>query len=120
MTFHLILAYSFKLLQFLWFVKETTKLNSPLFLASTSFIPRELISQIADNELVSFNTIRKRLFRNGLKGRLNELRDFFGSFMITTRFGYSKSKIYSVAEYQVRCLYDAIGAPVSKTFEKEH
>jgi len=56
-----------------------------LFLLSTSFIPRELIFQIADNELVSYNAIRKKLLRNGLKCRLNELRDFFGSFM--TRHG---------------------------------
>ena len=58
-----------------------------LFLRKTkntyiSFIPRELISQIADNELVSYNAIRKRLLRSRLKCRLNELRDFFGSFMI--------------------------------------
>jgi intergrase/recombinase len=58
-----------------------------LFLRKTkntyiSFIPRELISQIADNELVSYNAIRKRLLRSRLKCRLDELRDFFGSFMI--------------------------------------
>ena len=47
-----------------------------------SFIPEELIVQIAKSKPVSYNAIRKKLERKSIKIRINELRDFFGTFML--------------------------------------
>jgi len=47
-----------------------------------SIIPRDLVLQIANSKSVSYSTIRKRLKRNGLKVRIKELRQFYGSFLI--------------------------------------
>jgi intergrase/recombinase len=47
-----------------------------------SFVSSNLISQITNSELVSYNVICKRLMRVGLKCRINELRDYFGSSAI--------------------------------------
>jgi intergrase/recombinase len=47
-----------------------------------SFVPENLVMEIANNELVTYEQIRKRLHRNKLKCRINELRDYFGTFLL--------------------------------------
>jgi intergrase/recombinase len=47
-----------------------------------SFIPKDMIYEIASSKPVSYNEIRKRLQRKGIKVRINELRDFYGTFML--------------------------------------
>jgi intergrase/recombinase len=47
-----------------------------------SIIDESLVSEIANSEPVTYEQIRKRLERNSLKVRINELRDFYGSFMV--------------------------------------
>jgi len=47
-----------------------------------SIIPKELLLRIAISRPVSYITIRKRLKHNGLKVRIKELRQFYGSFLI--------------------------------------
>jgi intergrase/recombinase len=59
--------------------KEFIRIKKNAFL---SFIPEELIFEIAKAEPVSYNAIRKRLKRNSMKVRINELRDFYGTFML--------------------------------------
>jgi intergrase/recombinase len=48
-----------------------------------SVIAQDLISEIVESEPVSYFAIIKRLQRNGLKSRIGELRDFFGTFMLS-------------------------------------
>jgi intergrase/recombinase len=50
--------------------------------AYLTFIAKDMVSRIAENESVTYEGIRKRLLKNGLKLRINELRDYFGSFMV--------------------------------------
>ncbi|MEM2969128.1 MAG: integrase [Candidatus Bathyarchaeia archaeon] len=57
-----------------------------LFLRNTknvyiSFIPESLINKIAASEPVTYSMIRKRLSRSKLKIRINELRDYFATYM---------------------------------------
>jgi hypothetical protein len=47
-----------------------------------SFIPDELVKQICNCQPVSYNAIRKRLERNNIKMRINELRDYFGTYLL--------------------------------------
>ncbi|MGB9676907.1 MAG: integrase [Candidatus Bathyarchaeales archaeon] len=47
-----------------------------------SFIPESLIKEIANSKPVSYNAIRKRLERESFKLRVNELRDYFGTFLL--------------------------------------
>jgi len=47
-----------------------------------SFIPEELLKQICNSKRVTYEMIRKRLFRNSQKIRINELRDYFGTFLL--------------------------------------
>jgi len=58
-----------------------------LFLRNTknlyvSIIEKPLVNEIAQSDSVTYEQVRKRLLRNGLKLRINELRDFYGSFMV--------------------------------------
>ena len=50
--------------------------------AYITFIPKNMVLEIANSECVTYEGIRKRLLRNGLKVRINELRDSFGTFMV--------------------------------------
>jgi intergrase/recombinase len=59
--------------------KEFIRIKKNAFL---SFIPEHLILEIAKTDRVSYNAIRKKLQRNGLRMRINELRDFYGTFML--------------------------------------
>ena len=47
-----------------------------------SFIPENLVREIAGNEPITYEMIRKRLLRNKLKCRINELRDFYGTYLL--------------------------------------
>jgi hypothetical protein len=58
-----------------------------LFLRNTknlyvSIIEKPLVVQIVNSKPLTYEQIRKRLLRQNLKLRLNELRDFYGSFMV--------------------------------------
>ncbi|MCS7123939.1 MAG: integrase [Candidatus Bathyarchaeota archaeon] len=47
-----------------------------------TFIPRDMVSEIGNSEPITYERIRKRLLKNGLKLRINELRDYFATFML--------------------------------------
>jgi hypothetical protein len=58
-----------------------------LFLRNTknlyvSIIEKSLAMKIAESTPVTYEQVRKRLSRHHLKLRINELRDFYGSFMV--------------------------------------
>jgi hypothetical protein len=58
-----------------------------LFLRNTknlyvSIIEKQLVNEIAQSDPATYEQVRKRLLRNGLKLRINELRDYYGSFMV--------------------------------------
>jgi len=48
-----------------------------------SFIPRPFIEQIASCEPISESGLKRRMRKHGLNLRLNELRDFFATFMVS-------------------------------------
>ena len=50
--------------------------------AYITFIPKEMFNEIANSEPITYEAIRKRLLKNGLKLRINELRDYFATFMV--------------------------------------
>ncbi|MDH5266731.1 MAG: integrase [Candidatus Bathyarchaeota archaeon] len=47
-----------------------------------SFVPKSLILETANSEPVTYAAIIKRLRRKGLKTRINELRDYYATFMV--------------------------------------
>jgi len=47
-----------------------------------SFIAENLVREIANSGLITYEMIRKRLHRNNMKCRINELRDFYGTFLL--------------------------------------
>jgi hypothetical protein len=47
-----------------------------------TFISLEFLNQIASSETVTYNSIRKRLERKKIKLRFNELRDYFGTYLL--------------------------------------
>jgi intergrase/recombinase len=47
-----------------------------------SFVPNKFIEEIVKCRPISSNTLKKHLRKNGLKLRLNELRDHFATFMV--------------------------------------
>ena len=49
--------------------------------AFISFASKDLITQISSSEPLTFPAIRKRLNRHNLKCRINECRDYFGTYM---------------------------------------
>jgi intergrase/recombinase len=58
-----------------------------LFLRTTknvyvSIIPESLVLEICKSQIVTYPAILKRLRHNGLRCRLNELRDYYGTFMV--------------------------------------
>ena len=57
-----------------------------LFLRATkkvyiSIVPENLVSEIADSQLVSYSAIRKRLTRNSQNLRFKELRSYLASYL---------------------------------------
>jgi hypothetical protein len=67
-----------------------------LFLRGTknvyiSIIPQSLISEIQHSTPITYEQIRKRLLRNGLKCRFIELRDYYATFMV--RHGLIKEEV---------------------------
>jgi intergrase/recombinase len=47
-----------------------------------SFIPEELLKQIQNSKPISYDAISRRLYRNNFKCRINELRDFYGTYLL--------------------------------------
>ena len=47
-----------------------------------TFITENLVNEIAGSEPVTYEMIRKRLLRNKQRCRINELRDFFGTYLL--------------------------------------
>ena len=47
-----------------------------------SFIPENLVNEIANSTPVTYPAIRKRLNHNHLKVRICELRDYFGTYLL--------------------------------------
>ena len=47
-----------------------------------SITPESLVLEICNSQMVTYPAILKRLRHNGLRCRLNELRDYFGTFMV--------------------------------------
>jgi intergrase/recombinase len=56
-----------------------------------SFVPDKLVKEIASSQPVSYYAIRKRLNRYGIKLRINELRDYFGTNL--RKYGITKEEI---------------------------
>jgi intergrase/recombinase len=47
-----------------------------------TFITQEFLGEIANSETVTYSSIRKRLERKKIRLRFNELRDYFGTYML--------------------------------------
>ena len=47
-----------------------------------SFIPEELIKEICNCKPISYRTLRRHLKRNNFKCRINELRDYYGTYLL--------------------------------------
>jgi intergrase/recombinase len=47
-----------------------------------TFITEDLLKQICNSQPVSYNAIRKKLERKNVKCRINELRDYFGTYLL--------------------------------------
>jgi len=56
-----------------------------------SFVPDDLVDQIASSQPVSYYAIKCRLHRKGIKLRINELRDHFGTNL--RKYGITKEEI---------------------------
>jgi intergrase/recombinase len=51
-----------------------------------SFIPQTLINEIAKSKPVTYSAIRKRLEKKGIHMRINEVRDYFATLLISNGF----------------------------------
>jgi len=47
-----------------------------------TFITEDLLKQICNSKPVSYNAIRKKLERKNIKMRINELRDYYGTYLL--------------------------------------
>jgi len=47
-----------------------------------TFIRRDFVQKIAVSKTISYESLRKRLWHSGLNVRLNELRDYYATFMV--------------------------------------
>jgi len=47
-----------------------------------TFITEDLLKQICNSQTVSYNALRIRLNRNNVKCRINELRDYYGTYLL--------------------------------------
>lgn len=47
-----------------------------------SFIPNTLLNEVCKCKPVSYYTLRQRLWRNNFKCKINELRDYFGTYLL--------------------------------------
>jgi intergrase/recombinase len=50
--------------------------------AFVSIVPEELVTEITLSKPLTFEALRKRLQRRGVATRINELRDYYGTFMV--------------------------------------
>jgi len=48
-----------------------------------SFVTPELLRQIANSEPLTYHMINKKLFRRHIRTRINELRDYYATFMLS-------------------------------------
>jgi len=48
-----------------------------------TFITEDLLKQICDSQPVSYSAMRKKLERKNIKMRINELRDYFGTYLLS-------------------------------------
>jgi len=67
-----------------------------LFLRGTknvyiSFLPKEIILSIAESERVRYDALKKRLMSAKIRCRTNELRDYYGTYMV--RHGLIKEEV---------------------------
>ena len=56
-----------------------------------SMMPKDMIVQIVQCQPVTYETIRKRLYRRGLNIRIRDLRDYYATFMV--RHGLIKEEV---------------------------
>jgi len=47
-----------------------------------SIVPSDMIEKITKSATTTYETIRKRLYRRRMPTRINELRDYYGTFMV--------------------------------------
>jgi len=47
-----------------------------------TFITEDLLNEIANSEPVNYNALRIRLNRKNMKCRINELRDYYGTYLL--------------------------------------
>ena len=47
-----------------------------------SLIPEELIEKIAASEPITYSMLKGRLYRRGMRVRIDELRDHWGTFLL--------------------------------------
>mgnify|MGYP000145909205 CR=1 FL=1 len=73
--------YNFELeaLEHFRFPKEFIRRTKNAFI---SFIPSEFIKEVANSKPISYTTLKRHLRENKLKVRLNELRDYYATFMV--------------------------------------
>jgi len=56
-----------------------------------SFVPKDIIDDICNNKPITYEAIRKKLQRRRIPTRINELRDYWSSFMV--RHGLIKEEV---------------------------
>jgi intergrase/recombinase len=54
-------------------------------------VPKTLVSAVSESEPLAYDGLRKRLMRAKMRCRMNELRDYFGTFMV--RHGLIKEEV---------------------------
>jgi hypothetical protein len=80
--------YHLKVLMHFRYHKEFLRRTKNCFI---SFVPDNLVKQIASSQPASYYTIKCRLNRSGIKLRINELRDYFGTNL--RKYGITKEEI---------------------------
>jgi intergrase/recombinase len=56
-----------------------------------SILPKTLVTSVSASEPITYDGLRKRLMRAKMRCRMNELRDYFGTFMV--RHGLIKEEV---------------------------
>ena len=80
--------YQLKVLMHFRYHKEFLRRTKNCYI---SFIPDHMVKEIANSEPISYPAIRNRLNRYGIKLRINELRDQFGTNL--RKYGIRKEEI---------------------------
>jgi len=75
--------------------------------AYITFIPKEMVNEIVNSEPITYEAIRKRLLKNGLRLRINELSDYFATFMV--KHGLisfqSHGRLYTDRNFRQSCAF---------------